>query len=48
VASKRLLGCACIFSGQYNGILGGHRIGRVIQKWSCFFIFDTTMLLFQA
>jgi len=32
VESKRLLGCACIFSGENNGILGSHRIGRVIKN----------------
>ena len=36
VASKRLLGCACIFSRENNGILGGHRIGRVIKNGPAF------------
>jgi len=36
VVSKRLLGCACIFSRENNGILGGHRIGRVIKNGPAF------------
>ena len=36
VASKRLLGCACIFSRKNNGIWGGQRVGRVIKDGPAF------------